>query len=85
MQLAVPLVCIELLNSCQMGACIEYSKLQGFTAAPTLFMEFHGSQASVDEQVALVESVAQEYKADNFCWVETLEQRNELWTAQHQA
>jgi len=85
MQLAVPLARIELLNSCQMGACIEYSKLQGFTAQPTLFMEFHGSQSSVDDQVALVESVAKEYNGDDFRWAETLEQRNELWKARHQA
>jgi D-lactate dehydrogenase (cytochrome) len=85
MQLAVPLARIELLNSCQMGACIDYSKLQGFAAQPTLFMEFHGSKASVDEQVALVQSVAQEYNGDDFRWAETLEQRNELWTARHQA
>jgi len=68
-----------------MGACIDYSKLQGFAAQPTLFMEFHGSKASVDEQVALVQSVAQEYNGDDFRWAETLEQRNELWTARHQA
>lgn len=85
MQLAVPLARIELLNSCQMGACIDYSKLQGFAAQPTLFMEFHGSKASVEEQVTLVESVAQDYQGDNFRWAETLEQRNQLWTARHQA
>ena len=56
MQLAVPLACVELLNSCQMGACIKYSNLIGFSAQPTLFIEFHGSNASVEEQVALVES-----------------------------
>jgi D-lactate dehydrogenase (cytochrome) len=85
MQLAVPLARIELLNSCQMGACIEYSKLQGFTAQPTLFMEFHGSKNSVDEQISLVESVAKEYHGNDFRWAQTLEQRNELWTARHQA
>jgi D-lactate dehydrogenase (cytochrome) len=68
-----------------MGACIEYSKLQGFTAQPTLFMEFHGSPSSVDEQIALVESVAKEYIGADFRWAETLEQRNELWKARHQA
>jgi D-lactate dehydrogenase (cytochrome) len=85
MQHAVPLARIELLNSCQMGACIEYSKLQGFTAQPTLFMEFHGSKNSVDEQIALVESVVKEYHGNDFRWAKTLEQRNELWTARHQA
>ena len=48
-------------------------------------MEFHGSKSSVDEQVALVESVAQEYHGDDFRCAETLEQRNELWKARHQA
>jgi len=85
MQLAVPLARIELLNSCQMGACIEYSKLQGFTAEPTLFIEFHGSKASVEEQISLVEAVAQDYEGRGFRWAETLEERNVLWTARHKA
>ena len=85
MQLAVPLACVELLNSCQMGACIKYSNLQGFTAQPTLFMEFHGSNTSVKEQVASVESVAKDHEGDDFRWAENLESRNELWTARHQA
>ncbi|MDC9719780.1 MAG: FAD-linked oxidase C-terminal domain-containing protein [Gammaproteobacteria bacterium] len=85
MQLAVPLARIELLNSCQMGACIEYSKLQGFTAQPTLFIEFHGSKISVDEQITTVEAVAQGYQANDFRWAETLEERNQLWTARHKA
>ena len=84
MQLAVPLACVELLNSCQMGACIKYSNLQGFTAQPTLFMEFHGSNTSVKEQVASVESVAKDHEGDDFRWAENLESRNELWTARHQ-
>lgn len=85
MQLAVPLARIELLNARQMEACIEYSKLQGFAAKPTLFMEFHGSKASVEEQVAMVETVAQEYDSEDFRWANTLEERNELWTARHKA
>ena len=85
MQLAVPLARVELLNSCQMGACIKYSNLHGFKAQPTLFMEFHGSNTSVKEQVASVESVAKDHEGDDFRWAENLERRNELWTARHQA
>jgi len=36
-----------------MAACIEYSKLTDLEAAPTLFLEFHGSNQSVEEQAKL--------------------------------
>ena len=33
-----------------MDACISYSKLEGYEAQPTLFFEFHGTEAGVREQ-----------------------------------
>jgi len=50
MQMGIPVARIELLDDVQMDACIRYSKLEGFDVKPTLFFEFHGSDASAHEQ-----------------------------------
>ena len=52
-QSGVPMARIELLNADQMGACIRFSKLEGYEVKPTLFFEFHGSETGVKEQAAV--------------------------------
>jgi len=47
------LVAAEFLDDVQMAASIKYSQLTGFKAVPTLFLEFHGSNQSVEEQAKL--------------------------------
>ena len=85
MQMGIPLARVELLDKDQMQACINYSKLQGFEAVPTLFFEFHGSEAGVAEQVSLVEEIAAGNDGGQFRWATTQEERNELWAARHKA
>ena len=43
-QSGVPVARIELLDEVQMEACIRFSKLDQYQAAPTLFFEFHGTR-----------------------------------------
>jgi len=43
----------EFLDEVQMEVSIRYSKLTGFEAVPTLFLEFHGSNQSVEEQAKM--------------------------------
>ena len=59
---------IELLDALQMEACIRYSKLDGFTASPTLLFEFHGSEAGVREQAEAMEAIAGEHAGSAFQW-----------------
>ncbi|HEY5733955.1 MAG TPA: FAD-linked oxidase C-terminal domain-containing protein, partial [Gammaproteobacteria bacterium] len=84
-QCGIPVARIELLNALQMDACIRYSKLQGFESKPTLFLEFHGSSAYVQEQIDALQAITQEQGGSDYRWAETTEARTELWTARHQA
>ena len=85
LQMGVPVARIELLDEVQMAACIAYSKLEGMTASPTLFLEFHGSDASVKEQAQTVEAIATEAGGQGFQWATDAQARNKLWKARHDA
>ena len=68
-----------------MGACIRYSKLEGYRVAPTLFFEFHGSEARSPSRRETVEAIAREFGGDEFQWATRAEDRNRLWQARHDA
>lgn len=52
---------------------------------PTLFMEFHGSPASLQEQIGLLSEIAQQHAGEDFQWAERPEERTRLWQARHHA
>ena len=83
-QMGVPVARMELLDAVQMDAVNRYSKLD-LKVAPTLFMEFHGSTAGVEEQVETVKAIAAEFGGDDFEWASRREDRDRLWHARHNA
>ena len=68
MQTGIPVARIELLDDVQMDASIRYSKLEGFAAKPTLFFEFHGTEAGVREQSAAMQAISDEFGGSAFQW-----------------
>lgn len=80
----VPIARIELLDDAQMRAVARWSGL-GYPELTTLFFEFHGGRAAVDEQVALVREIAAANGGGEFQWAERPEDRSRLWKARHQA
>jgi len=84
-QSSIPVARIELLDDVQMGACIAYSKLDGFEAKHTLFFEFHGTEAFAAEQAAMVKGISDEFGGSAFRWTANTEERNDLWQARHDA
>lgn len=83
-QCGIPIARIELLDDVQMDAVNKYSKLD-YAVAPTLFFEFHGSEAAVAEQAASVAEIAREFGGADFQWAVKTEDRNRLWQARHNA
>ena len=80
----MPLARVELLDELQIRACNIYSKT-ALAETPTLFVEFHGTPASVDEQVALFKTIAKEHGGGDFQWSTRPEERSKLWQARHDA
>ncbi|WP_366555385.1 FAD-binding oxidoreductase [Aquibaculum sediminis] len=83
-QSGIPVARIELLDEVQMGACSAYSDL-GYPALPTLFFEFHGTEAGVKEQAERVAELASEFGGRDFQWATQQEDRTRLWQARHDA
>jgi len=83
-QLGVPVARIELLDALSLKAINLFSKTT-LTEAPTLFFEFHGSPAGVEEQAETVQAIAGELGGANFAWATRPEDRTRLWQARHDA
>ncbi len=85
MQCGIPVARMELLDEVQVGACITYSKLEGLEKLPSLFFEFHGTQAGVAEQAQQAEEIASGFGGRGFRWATDAAERNKLWQARHDA
>ncbi len=84
MQTALPMARIELLDALQVEMINRYSGLD-YALKPALFIEFHGTDRAVEEQVGLFNSIAGEFGGEGIQWVDTTEARNALWKARHDA
>ena len=80
----VPFARIEFLDEHQVRACNLHSQL-GLPELPTLFLEFHGTEASVREQTELAQEVAASHGGTGFQWSTRPEDRSALWRARHLA
>lgn len=83
-QCAIGLARIELLDALSVQAINQYSKLS-LPTTPLLLLEFHGSSATINEQITHFKDIATEYGQQDFKWAQAKEERNKLWQARHDA
>jgi D-lactate dehydrogenase (cytochrome) len=83
-QSGIPVARIELLDALQVRAVNLYSKLM-LRETPMLFLEFHGTEASVAEQSERFGEIATEFGGGPFEWATRPEDRTRLWEARHNA
>jgi D-lactate dehydrogenase (cytochrome) len=83
-QSGIPVARIELLDALQVRASNAYSKLS-LPETPVLFVEFHGTDASVAEQAQRFGEIAEELGGGPFDWATRAEDRTRLWQARHDA
>ena len=83
-QLGVPIARCELLDGNTVRMVNQHSKLD-LAEGPMMVMEFHGSPAGVQEQIATVQEIVNDNHGHGFQWADTPEERTRLWTARHNA
>lgn len=83
-QLGIPVARVEFLDAQTITAVNRYSKLD-LDVAPTLFFEFHGSAASVADQVVQISNLIEAHGGAPLQYSTDLEERNKLWHARHEA
>ncbi|MCA0206239.1 MAG: FAD-binding protein [Proteobacteria bacterium] len=83
-QIGLPLARLEYLDPGCIRAVNAFSHLAE-AEADTLFVEFHGTQAGVAEQVEIFADLAGGNGGTAFRWAEREEERSRLWAARHSA
>ena len=83
-QMGIPIARIELVDAEHIKAINAYSKLS-MAEAPTLFVEFHGTNAGTSEQSEMFAEIASEFGAGAIEWATQEEDRAKLWQARHDA
>ena len=83
-QLGVPIARCEYLCPVTIRALNAYGNT-ALREAHSLFFEFHGSDAGVQEQARSVEQIAADHRGQGFEWATRPEDRSRLWNARHTA
>ncbi|WP_298834882.1 FAD-linked oxidase C-terminal domain-containing protein [uncultured Piscinibacter sp.] len=83
-QLGLPIARCELLDVNAVRAVNRHDRMS-LREGPMLLMEFHGSQAGVQEQAEMAQQIARDNGGEDFQWATTPEERTRLWTARHRA
>lgn len=83
-QLGIPLARSEMLDALAIRAINAHSNTT-LREAPTLFLEFCGSMAQIEEQSSVVREIVFELGGGDFQWATRREDRSKLWTPRHHA
>ena len=83
-QMGIPVARIELLDEVQVDAINQYSDFN-YPLKPTLFFEFHGTEAWVQEQAEMVKEISTEEGGSDFQWSTREQEKQKLWEARHNA
>jgi D-lactate dehydrogenase (cytochrome) len=83
-QSGIAIARMELLDDIQVEAINRYARLK-LPPGHTLLMEFHGTQAGVEEQARAVQAIAHDNGGAAFAWSSQAEERTRIWQARHDA
>jgi D-lactate dehydrogenase (cytochrome) len=81
-QAGIQIARVELLDDMQVRVCNANTKL-AMQETPTLFLEFHGTDAGVAEQSERFGEIVKEFSGSAFEWAVMPEERSRLWKMRH--
>jgi D-lactate dehydrogenase (cytochrome) len=83
-QMGIPMARIEFVDAATAAAFNGYSGSQ-MPESPHLMVEFHGSEAGVEEQAETFGEIVADHGGKGFEWATKPEDRTALWTMRHHA
>jgi len=83
-RMGIPVARCEFLDAPSVRAVNAYEGTD-LPEAPSLFFEFHGTPASVQEQAQEAQAVVEEFSGSDFAWTADEGERRRLWHARHNA
>lgn len=84
-QLGIPLARVEFIDAQTIRALNQYNDDMNLAESPHLFLEFHGTEAAVAEQVNQFKELSDEGGGHEFQWATKTEDQTALWRARHDA
>ena len=78
----IPVARLELVDTCAMEHVNRY-KGTGYPASPTLFIEFHGNEAGLAQDVEFAKTLAEDKGCVEFLYETDSKARAMLWEARH--
>lgn len=83
-QLGIPMARIEFIDPAMAQAFNLYASAE-LPEVPHLFVEFHGSETTMIEDVGRFREMAEDFGARGFDWATRAEDRTALWAMRHNA
>lgn len=82
LQAGIPIAKMELLDEPSMVQANQYSETD-YKEVPTLFMEFHGNEAGLAQDVSFAEDILKDFDCLEVAFETETAARNKLWEARH--
>ncbi len=82
LQAGIPIARVELVDEQSMKQINLYSDTD-YEEVPTLFMEFHGNEAGLKQDVAFMKEIVTDYQCKGIEFETDTAARNRLWEARH--
>ncbi len=82
LQAGIPIARVELVDEQSMKQVNEYNDT-AYLEKPTLFLEFHGNEAGLKQDVEFMEEIVQGHACEEIAFETDTAARNQLWEARH--